>query len=38
VDSIAEAIAELLEKVQTTWAEWSPQLGPLTVHEDGQPG
>jgi hypothetical protein len=37
-DQIGQVTAELRRRVQAAWHGWSPQLGALTVHEDGQPG
>jgi hypothetical protein len=37
-DLIGQVAAELRRRIQAAWHEWSPQLGALTVHEDGQPG
>jgi len=37
-DAIQAAVEDLRLRVEVSWRGWSPSLGPLTVHLNGEPG
>jgi len=38
VNQITDLVADLSQRVQDAWHDWSPQLKDLTIHINGQPG